>query len=176
MAFRVRHNPHNELLTLANYHRKVIADKVERGDSLGITLDCTSCLIALAFYVEALINFVGKERVLSWRERDYSIRKVELVLRTLGLPIDLEGKPFSAISTLREVRNGLAHGKPVQRMANATNRTELGEITRGPWGEHANPATVNDLYRQVVELRDVLFNKAGIRFGASLTSAVGSFE
>ncbi|WP_186191255.1 hypothetical protein [Burkholderia gladioli] len=175
MPFNVRHNPQNDLLNLANYHREVIEEKTARKEELGIALDCLSCLIALAFYVEALFNYVGQEKIPSWKERDSSPKKIKLVLCTLGLPVELDSEPFSAIATLREIRNGLAHGKPTRRRAQAANRLELNAATKGPWAEYTNPTAVDDLYRQVTNLRDLLFKAAGIRLGASLTSAVGSF-
>jgi hypothetical protein len=100
MVFRIRQYPHNDLLNLAHYHREVIRAKIQSGDHDGIALDCTSCLIALAFVVEALINFVGSRKVTDWNERAQSPAKVRKLSKALGITIQPELKPFGAISTL----------------------------------------------------------------------------
>jgi len=68
MAFRIRQYPHNDVLNRAHYHHEMIAKKLAEGNHDGIALDCTSCLIALAFSVEALVNFVGSRKVTDWNE------------------------------------------------------------------------------------------------------------
>ncbi|MGV7242465.1 hypothetical protein [Caballeronia sp. M23-90] len=174
MAFRIRQYPHNDLLNLAHYHREVIRTKIQSGDHDGIALDCTSCLIALAFAVEALISFVGSRKVTDWNERAHSLVKVRKLSKALGITIQPEREPFGAISTLREIRNGLAHGKPIVRNAGAADRDELKIAMQAPWDGYLDPDTVEVLYGQVIELRKVLFAAAKIRWADSLTSAVGS--
>ncbi|KWB64156.1 hypothetical protein WL38_20285 [Burkholderia ubonensis] len=161
-------------MNLACYHREIIEKKVESGDHEGIALDCTSCLIALAFAVEALINFVGSRKVPDWNERAQSPLKIKKLSKALGITMQSGIEPFDAISTLREIRNGLAHGKPRQRVASAANRTELKEAMLAPWDGYLDPKTVAALYAQVVALRKILFDVAEIRWVDSLTSAVGS--
>ena len=69
MAFRIRIYPHNDLGNLARYHREVVNAKVTSGDLDGISLDCMSFFIALAFSVEAFVNFIGSKKVKNWNER-----------------------------------------------------------------------------------------------------------
>lgn len=54
MSFTVCYYPHNDLGNLAHYHLEVINQKLAREEDEGISLDCMSFLIALAFSVEAL--------------------------------------------------------------------------------------------------------------------------
>lgn len=69
MTHRVKVYPHNDLLNLAHFQRETIRRKLATEDHDGIKLDCLSCLISLAFSVEALVNFVGHKKVSKWRER-----------------------------------------------------------------------------------------------------------
>ncbi|MFV8632215.1 hypothetical protein ACNRDB_22435 [Ralstonia pseudosolanacearum] len=174
MAFRIRHYPHNDLLSLASHHCESIRTKVANDHLEGITLDCMSCLIALAFAVEALMNFVGSRKVTDWNERAKAPRKVSKIARALGLDIRPEVEPYAAIYTLRIIRNGLAHGKPIHQTAITKSRDDLANAMQAPWAPYCTPEQVEALYVQVRELRRVLFESANIRWGDSLTSAVGS--
>lgn len=59
MNFRVRQNPHNDLEGLAYHHVRTIKDKLKSGAHEGTALDCRSAAIAIAFFNEAVLNFVG---------------------------------------------------------------------------------------------------------------------
>ncbi|WP_425953033.1 hypothetical protein [Ralstonia pseudosolanacearum] len=146
-------------------------------DQEGITLDCASCLIALAFAVEALVNYVGSMKVRKWKERDSAPKKVEEIARALGLAVSPEVEPFASIELLRNIRNRLAHGTPVYvHNATARSRDELDDATRAPWEQHCTPAEVETLYQQVIELRNTLFKKAKIPLAQSFSSAFGAFD
>ncbi|MEQ5842985.1 hypothetical protein N0A02_26370 [Paraburkholderia acidicola] len=174
MAFRIRQYPHNDLLNLAHYHREVIARKLAANDHEGIALDCTSCLIALAFSVEALVNFVGSRKVTDWNESAKAPAKIARLSKTLGLPMGTDGEPYAAIAMLRKIRNDLAHGTPSHRTAAAASREELDKAMQAPWDKYRNPEAVEMLYRQVVELRKAMFDAAGIPWVDTITSAIGS--
>lgn len=77
MKSKVKVFPHNDLFNLAHYHREQMNKKLESGGRDGISLDCMSCLIALAFTVEALVNLVGHKRIDKWKERDGYLKKSE---------------------------------------------------------------------------------------------------
>lgn len=161
-------------MNLAHYHCETIAKKLAAGDQDGLALDCTSCLIALAFSVEALVNFVGAWKNKDWNERANAPTKVAKLSKLLNLPMNSNTRPFAAIATLRELRNGLAHGTPSQRTATVASRHELSEAMQAPWDKYRNPETVENLYLMVIELRQVMFETAGIRWVDSLTSAIGA--
>lgn len=175
MAFRVRHYPHNDLLNLAHYHREVINSKVAQDSVDGLALDCTSCLIALAFGVEALINFVGARKVTDWNEGAKSPLKLRAVTKQLGIAMQPTQEPFATLGMLRQVRNGLAHGKPVEKTAQATSREQLQAATQAPWQPYLQPEIVNAAFEQVVAFRRMLFERAGIRWVDTLTSAFGGY-
>ncbi|OWJ55937.1 hypothetical protein [Paraburkholderia caledonica] len=174
MAFRIRQYPHNDLLNLAHYHHEIIQAKVADGVQDAIALDCTSCLIALAFSVEALVNFVGSRKVTDWNESAKAPAKIAKLSKALSLPMGASTEPFAAIVTLRQIRNGLAHGKPAHKIAAAASSDELNLAMQTPWDRYRDPKTVSTLYRQVIELRKVLFDAAGIRWVDTITSAIGS--
>lgn len=62
MVFEIEYHPHNDLENLARYHLEILNEKTRTSNLEGIALDCMSCLIAIAFCAEALINFLGKKR------------------------------------------------------------------------------------------------------------------
>ncbi|WP_396334125.1 hypothetical protein [Burkholderia anthina] len=174
MPFRIRRYPHNDLLNLAHYHHQTIEKKRAAGDNDGIALDCTSCLIALAFSVEALFNFVGSQKVREWDERAHSPEKVATLAKSLNLPLESQEEPYEAIKILRTIRNGLAHGQPHESTADVSSHSELARQMQAPWDPYRNPDTVFALHRQVKDLQKKLFEAAGIRVGETLTSAIGS--
>lgn len=176
MAFRIRHYPHNDLLNLAHYHREVIATKAQSGNIDSLALDCTSCLIALAFAVEALLNFVGSRKVTDWDEMANSPAKVRKLSKALQLRISEDAFPFGAIWTLRRIRNDLAHGKPMIRAAKSGNPAELKLAMSASWDAYLNPDAVESLYSEVRALRTELFKAAKIDLADSLTSAVGTYK
>jgi hypothetical protein len=57
IKYLIEKKPHNNLLNLALYNLDNIKVKEENLNVEGINLDCLNAIIALAFSVEAFINF-----------------------------------------------------------------------------------------------------------------------
>lgn len=115
MAHQAEIYPHHDLFNLAYYHLQAIERKQREGSTEGIALDCMSCLLALGITVEALINFAGESLVLSWKERDKYHLKLEKVCEELGFNLDESREPFKALKELKEIRDKMAHAKPIRR-------------------------------------------------------------
>ena len=174
MNFRIRQNPHNDLEGLAYYHIGNIEAKLKSGDHEGISLDCRSAAIAIAFFNEALLNFVGL-RVFKqdWAERAPFAKKIELLSNKLKFNYDKKVEPFLTVETLRSARNDLAHDKPVEFNAKAASNKELAAKMRSAWGVVDDPETVLAFFEQARAFKSLLFTKAKIKWATSLTSAFG---
>ena len=114
MSVSYRIYPHNDLLNLSYHHLKVIRQKLENGVEEGISLDCTSALIALAFSVEAIINFVGTRVEANWKERKSYHKKLKKVCKAASIDMDSENEMLEAIGILKNIRDEIAHGKPIE--------------------------------------------------------------
>lgn len=173
MPFRVRHFPHNDLLNLAWHHLSVAEEKRVSGQEEGITLDCLSCLLAMGVGLEALVNLVGTRVIDDWPERRNFPQKLALLEERLHLEFDHSTDPLLTVGTLREVRNSMAHGRPMEFDSPAGSRAELRMAMAAPWDAHATPEFCRHGLTQVRTLRDLLFAAAHIRPGSALSSAVG---
>lgn len=169
---RVRIYPHNDLLNLAHYQREVINGKVADGIEEAIALDCLSCIVSMAFAVEALVNFVGHNRVAEWQERRPYRAKVNEVCESAGISFDDTIDPFFTVWQLKETRDMIAHGQPYESNVNVGTREELRAAMECPWNQHLTPGYINHAYEQVKELEHRLFGGAGISIGSTLTSSI----
>lgn len=177
MAFDVCYYPHNDLGNLAHYHLGIINQKVARSEREGITLDCMSFLIALAFSVEAMINFVGSEKIEAWKERDGADKKLNSVCKAIfDIAPDKETEPYATLEILKKIRDQMAHGKPKKFIDPAQSMSELRAAMASPWDKYLDPDFCNLAYGKITEFKKQLFETAGIGFGASLTSAIGGVQ
>lgn len=172
MNIRIHQNPHNDLEGLSNYHIGNIKAKLKSGDHEGISLDCRSAAIAIAFFNEALLNFVGL-RVFKddWVERAPFTKKIVILSNNLKFNYDRKVEPFLTVETLRKARNQLAHGKPVEFNVKAASNQELAAKMGSTWGVVDDPEAVLAFFEQARAFKTLLFAKAEINWATSLTSA-----
>ena len=169
MDYRVKVYPHNDLLNLAWHHVDGIRKKLDRGDSEGLALDAMSSIIAMAFSVEALINFVGFECVPGWGERDPFKKKVKAIEARLGIRFDWQAEPFRTLQHLKELRDHMAHGKPIELGVKGGASRSIGELLRTPWDSFLTAAYVQHAYPQVVAFEEMLLKSACIQAEQALT-------
>lgn len=103
---------HNDISNTAHYLKTRIEEKEAAEDRQGIALDITACLVMLAFTFESRLNFIGEQKVADFKERRWFDKKVEIVLKALGLEPDFSVRPYSSIKELKNFRDTIAHGKP----------------------------------------------------------------
>lgn len=173
MSHRVRVYPHNDLFNLAHYQRGIITEKVASSIEDGLGLDCMSCLISIAFSVEALINFIGHKRVDNWQERQDYRSKMQQVCAAAGIDFNTSNEPFQTLWSLKEMRDSIAHGQPLEISVSVESREELRRQMECPWDQRLNPNFVNRAYEQAKQLERTLFANCNISVGETLTSAVG---
>lgn len=174
MAHRVKVYPHNDLFNLAHYQRELINQKVADEIEDALALDCMSCLISLAFAVEALINFVGHKRVPDWRERQPYRDKIIQVCNAATLVFDTCIDPYRTLWELKQLRDSFAHGQPIEVNTSVLTREDLRASMVCPWDQHLNHEYVNHAYDQAKQIERLLFRNCRISVGETLTSAVGN--
>lgn len=103
---------HNDISNTAHHLKARIEEMEATGDRQGIALDITACLVMLAFTFESRLNFIGEQTVEDFKERRWFDKKVEIVLKALGLEPDFSVRPYSTIKELKSFRETIAHGKP----------------------------------------------------------------
>ena len=173
MGHKVSVYPHNDLLNLAHYQIEKINKKVEKGDQDGISLDCMSAIIAMAFSVEAVINLVGRKRVKGWRERNPYHRKAKEVCAVAGHSFNKSVEPYKTLWKLKELRDVMAHGKPIEFSASIRTREDLRKSMECEWDAYSIPEYANHAWRKVKEFEHMLFKGAKLSVGQVLTGAIG---
>lgn len=173
MSHRVSVFPHNDLLNLAHYQREKINEKVASGDMDGISLDCMSAIIAMAFSVEALLNLVGHKRVKGWKERDSYLKKINAVCSVAGYSFNKAIEPYETLWELKEFRDAMAHGKPIKFNVSVKTREDLRKSMSCVWDSCSTPEYVNHAWGKVKEFEHMLFKGTKLSVGETLTGAVG---
>lgn len=174
MSHNVCIYPHNDLLNLAFYHHETINDKVKRGTPDALALDCMSCIVALAFSVEALINFIGSVRVNGWQEHRPFSEKIKAVSEALGVVFDTVTEPYATVATLKKIRDQIAHGQPIEKTARVSSKADLKQAMKTPWDDYLKPAFCNKAYEAVQAFENELLERSGIPIGKTITSAFGA--
>ncbi|MEZ8174278.1 MULTISPECIES: hypothetical protein [Vibrio] len=169
---RVRVYPHNDLMNLAHYQRDTIRNKLAAGEEDALALDCLSCLVSLAFSVEALVNFVGSKRVKGWKERKPYYDKISQVCSTAGEEFDKSVGIYKSLWELKELRDSIAHGKPIEFTTDVKTRDELRAQMQCPWDSSLTPEHVETTYEIVKNFERMLFKNCNITIGETVTSAV----
>lgn len=173
MSHKVSVYPHNDLLNLAHYQIQKINEKVTNGDRDGIALDCMSALMAMAFSVEAVINLIGHKKVMSWKERKPYREKADSVCAVAGLSFNKAIEPYKTIWNLKQLRDAMAHGKPVEFGASIKSREDLRKSMGCKWDACSTPEYVNQAWTQVKEFEHMLFKGSKLSVGETLTGAIG---
>ena len=176
MAHKVYVYPHNDLSGLANFHLSVVNEKAERGATEGIALDCMSCIIALAFSAEALINFVGFKKVNNWKERAPFNQKIEALREEIGLPYNRLTEPYQTIEKVKKLRNDMAHAKPIEKDPHVSSFEELRNEMKAPWDEFLTVEFVNHGYKQMMHFETMLLELSDISIYDSVTRGTGSWS
>jgi len=173
MNHKVSVYPHNDLLNLAHYQIQKINEKVKGGDQDGIALDCMSALIAMAFSVEAVINLIGHKRVASWKERKPYYEKAAAVCSVAGLSFNKAIEPYKTLWQLKELRDAMAHGQPVEFCTSIKTREEVRVNMGCKWDVHSTPDYVNHAWANIKKFEHMLFQGAGLSVGETLTGVIG---
>jgi len=165
---------HNDLGNAAHFHKERIVQRHSAGDKNGLALDCMACLIILAFSVEAQFNFLGLKIVPNWYERDKFSEKQKKIFKALKIKPDMSQRPFVTLVKLKEFRDLVAHGKPIEvetdEVLVATNEElDIFSGLRGSWETFCERDFVEQAYHDVEKVWEELLKKSGLQHCDTLT-------
>ena len=173
MTRKVRIFPHNDLLNLAHFNLGVINEHVGKDDHEGLALHCMNCIVSTAFAVEAFINFMGSKKVEKWNERTKWYKKLQQICKAVGYEYNLDKDPLATIEKVKDIRNELAHGKPIEKMVEVGSKDELKQAMESPWSQCCTPEYANISYEQVNIFINEVIAKSGLKIFDTLTSSNG---
>ena len=165
---------HNDLSNAAHHFKEQIESRVKAGDRKGIAFDYMACLIMLAFTFEAKINFLGHKLVTDWEERQPFHAKLAMVLDHLKVIPDWSARPFSSISTLKDFRDSIAHGQPVEIVFDEEVVLPADEIDRkidleGKWVGYCSHENVFNTYDDIESIWQDLITRSGLQIFDTIT-------
>ena len=167
-----RHVPHDALWRLAKYHLAVLQDKQARGVRQGIAYDGTSAIIAMAFAVEALLNFVGEQKLKSaWKEGASYPQKIKDLEARLVFKYEKSLEPYLTLESLRRARKLLAHGKATTFLLGNASEDDVAAALQPEWSQYTSPADVLATAQQVDEFKNFILKRARIKPGTLFSSA-----
>ena len=138
-------------------------------------------MIMLAFTLEAMINFIGQKLIKPWDELQPTKAKLKSVLKHIGLKPDWNKRPYSSVMVLKELRDSIAHAKPVnlefdEEIERPTETMDRPEILDSEWVKNCSHDTVFATYDDVDEIWKELLATAGIPPFETLTSGSSSLS
>ncbi|MET4686263.1 hypothetical protein [Sinorhizobium fredii] len=158
---------HNDLANNAYYLRKKIHERLAKGETEGISLEMTACLVMIAFALEAQINFLGWKLIEKWKEFAPTLEKLQQVAKQLGVDPNFETRPFSTVKRLKEFRDGIAHGKPFtitvedELVATYDELENLG-YKQAPWEGVVTKEFVDQAYDDMETIWRDLLERSGL--------------
>lgn len=149
---------HNDLANAAFYFKERIAERLKNDDREGVGIEMMACLTMIAFAVEARMNFLGYKLIEKWKERAPYMVKVEKVTKRLGDAPNFGERPYKTIESLKNFRDTLAHGKPLEiRTAVEVEATEEELRGRGYLGAPWEAAVTGELVEMGFEDMEVVW-------------------
>jgi hypothetical protein len=165
---------HNDLSNAAHHFLEQIQEKLKGGNCKGIAFEYMACLVMLAFTFEAKINFLGHKLIKGWNERQSFNSKVTEVLGHLRVTPDWKVRPFSSIETLKNFRDSIAHGKPVETTFDEEVIKPADDIDRridldSEWLAYCSHDNVFNTYDDVDAIWGQLLNASGLKVYDTIT-------
>jgi len=133
-----------------------------------------ACLIILAFTFEAKINFLGHKLIDSWNERQSFKDKIAEVFSYLKISPDEEIRPYSSICSLKNFRDSIAHGKPIEIVFDEEVVHPVKEIDReidleGKWKCYCSHENVFNTYADIDTIWKELLQASNLELFDTIT-------
>jgi len=176
---------HNDLAQAAEYFADTIQEKLDKGTRDAIMFDGMACAVMVAFTFEANVNFMGFElnkagKLPNWKERESFMEKLKKVFGALGIPAELDKRPLKSMERMKNLRDTLAHGKPVYAEYDEVEigTTEEIDIRAGArlatgWETECRPDVVKEANADLDELWKLMIEKSGLDLWDTMTSGDG---
>lgn len=167
---------HQDLEQAAYYFKKTVESLSKAKDRDGIGIEMMACLLFLAFEAEAKFNFLGHKLFgAKWNEHQPYLVKLEKVARHLEVPIDYNQRPHKSIKQLRDYRNTLAHGKPIEideparEMEGTIDEFRKKGSLRGEWEDCLTEKFIAHCADDVDKIWKSMLERAGIKILDTMT-------
>ncbi|HUQ36735.1 MAG TPA: hypothetical protein VM144_10210 [Aestuariivirga sp.] len=174
---------HRDLENGAFWYQKRLLDRIKNDDRAGITFDCISCLMFLAFTFEAALNFFGEKLDPNWvthnKVRLTSRNKMKSVFRMLKLAYDESQAPFRTIKSLKKIRDTFAHGKPEFSQKDIIvflhpEKVERPSDLKKTWEDFCEVENVLKVYEEIRAVLDMMTKASGLDAYEMMTSNEGT--
>ncbi len=164
--------PHTTLFSLAFHHRETIKRRLASGEREGIAFDSASCIVALAFVVEGILNVVGNMLVEGWNERHSYEKKLAQCCGVLGVT-DTSGEPFLTLGKLKIFRDQIAHPKPIEKRVQISNARDVFSHMDAEWEAACDPTFAIEAFAQVDAFERMVLEHPSVGKHAFMTEADG---
>lgn len=169
---------HNDLANAA-FHLKENVLRINDSQEAGIALHILGALTLYAFAMEAKINFLGSKTVDNWKERAPYHKKMAKVIKSCNVNYIQENRPLSTLTRLKEFRDLVAHGKPIEQnesFEHKVKRSDIEDLELRIPAPHDEYCTLEYLL-EVAEDIDIFWNEslqgAGIEYFETVTRFSG---
>lgn len=172
---------HNNLSNAAYHFKQKVGERLQKNDLKNITFEILAELIFLVFTVEARINFLGSKLVPNWEERIPFWKKLNRVGDHLRLQIDFDTRPYSTTKTLKNLRDSVAHGKPLhleldeEAIVEPDQADQIADLS-AEWESHCTPAFAQEAYDDVNEIWNRLLSASKLSLFDTLSGGEGSIK
>lgn len=172
---------HNDLANTAFYFKQRIEERLAKDDREGIALEMMACLTMIAFAIEAKANFLGLKLIDPWDDRLPTIDKLKEVAKAVGADADFGRRPYQTVQALKQFRDTLAHGKPIE----VNNEKELittqddllkRDYLTSPWNKYLEIGFLTRAYDDITTIWRDLLNRSGLEIFETLTNGGSSVE
>lgn len=165
---------HNDLSNAAHHFKEQIESKLRISARKGIAFDHMACLMTLAFTFEAKANFLGHKLVSRWKERQPFNDKLATILDHLNVEPDWSTRPYSSILRMKNFRDSIAHGKPVEIEFDEEVVFSEEEVDRkidldGEWVEFCSNENVFNTYDDIEEIWQDLIERSSLQLFDTIT-------
>lgn len=144
-------------LAIANgafYFKQKIEDREKNDDREGLGFDYWACLLLIAYWQEALFYFYGDRLGLKSKLKEDYWKMLKRADNALSLGLAKGTGRRNSIDTLREIRNTIAHGKPLEEysdsgefIATSDEATAImSKIEKNDWEKHINLNFLTEVY------------------------------
>jgi hypothetical protein len=171
---------HNDLSQAATYFADTIRDKLAKSSRDAIMLDGMACGTMIAFAFEANVNFMGFElnmagKFADWKEREPFMEKLKKVFGALGIPVELDKRPLKSMERMKNLRDTLAHGKPVYAEYDQIEVGTHEELDRGAelmagWEPDCASVSAFEALSDLDDLWKLMVEKSGLDLWETMTT------
>jgi hypothetical protein len=164
--------PHSYLLTGSRH-------ELEQGENAleGGTYNFLASILFTAFALEAYLNAVGSEKITCWEEIERykkTEEKLRLLCKSENYKLSLGTPPFNSFKKIFELRNKIAHSKPMKISGKTVELDERNLPKLSKWMEECTLENATKYLDDASAMIEILHRELKVegfgRFGAGTAS------